>query len=60
MKLVLIGLVMVLAGVVPPFLMVARVMENSVVLSLASYAVSLAGVVLGLVAATRFSRPKYE
>lgn len=58
MRSILLGLALVLSGAILPFLMVIQVVESSLWLSLLSYAVSLIGLVLGIVAATTFFRPK--
>jgi hypothetical protein len=47
-RLLLVGFVLLLAGAVLPFLMVVRALEPSLFLSFASYASTVAGLILGL------------
>lgn len=53
---VLIGLVLVVAGVVLPFLMVMRIIPPNWILSFVSFAASVSGVMLGLVGAALWTR----
>jgi len=53
MKLLLGGLLLVSAGAGLPFLMVLRVLDLSLPLSVLAYAASLAGLLLGIVGAVR-------
>ena len=54
-KLLIIAFVLLLTGVVLPFLMVIKVLENSFFLSFLSYAASIAGLVIGSIAAMMMS-----
>lgn len=61
MKLILGGLLLVTAGAGLPFLMVIRVLDLSLPLSVLSYAASLAGLLLGIVGAVQLCHPtSYE
>jgi hypothetical protein len=51
MKLILGGLLLVVAGAGLPFLMVIRVLDLSLPLSILAYATSLSGLLLGIVGA---------
>jgi hypothetical protein len=53
MKLLLGGLLLVTAGAGLPFLMVIRVLELSLLLSVLAYTASLSGLLLGLVGAVK-------
>jgi hypothetical protein len=53
MKLLLGGLLLVTAGAGLPFLMVIRVLERSLLLSVLAYTASLSGLLLGLVGAVK-------
>jgi len=57
MKLMLGGLLLVTAGAALPFLMVIRVLDLSLPLSVLSYAASLSGLMLGIVGAVTLGRP---
>jgi hypothetical protein len=57
MKLLLGGLLLVTAGAGMPFLMVIRVLELSLPLSVLAYAASLSGLLLGLVGAVKLCYP---
>ena len=57
MKLLLGGLLLVTAGAGLPFLMVIRVLDLSLPLSVLAYAASLSGLLLGLVGAVRLCSP---
>ena len=57
MKLILGGLLLVTAGAGLPFLMVIRVLDSSLPLSVLSYAASLSGSLLGIVGAVTLCRP---
>ena len=57
MKLILSGLLLVTAGAGLPFLMVIRVLDRSLPLSVLSYAASLSGLLLGIVGAVTLCRP---
>jgi hypothetical protein len=57
MKLLLGGLLLVTAGAGLPFLMVIRVLELSVPLSVLAYAASLSGLLLGIVGAVKLYYP---
>ncbi len=57
MKLFLGGLLLVTAGVGLPFLMVIRVLDLSLTLSVLAYAASLAGLLLGIVGAVQLCYP---
>jgi hypothetical protein len=57
MKLLLGGLLLVTAGAGLPFLMVIRVLELSVLLSVLAYTASLSGLLLGLVGAVKLRSP---
>ena len=57
MKLILGGLLLVTAGAALPFLMVIRVLDLSLPLSVLSYVASLSGLMLGIVGAVTLGRP---
>jgi hypothetical protein len=57
MKLLLGGLLLVTAGAGLPFLMVIRVLDLSLSLSVLAYAASLSGLLLGIVSAVRLCSP---
>jgi hypothetical protein len=57
MKLLLGGLLLVLAGAALPFLMVIRVLDLSLLLSVLAYAASLSGLLLGIVGAVQLCYP---
>jgi hypothetical protein len=56
MKLILGGLLLVTAGAALPFLMVIRVLDLSLPLSVLSYVASLSGLMLGIVGAVTLGR----
>jgi heme/copper-type cytochrome/quinol oxidase subunit 4 len=53
---VLIGFMLVVAGVILPFLMVMKVIAPNWILSFVSFAASVSGVMLGLVGAALWTR----
>lgn len=55
-RLLILATVLLLAGVVLPFLMVIRVLEPSFALSFFSYAASVVGVVTGLIGIAQYGR----
>ena len=57
MKLLLGGLLLVTAGAGLPFMMVIRVLDLSLPLSVLAYAASLSGLLLGIVGAVRLCSP---
>jgi hypothetical protein len=57
MKLLLGGLLLVAAGAGLPFLMVIRVLDLSLSLSVLAYAASLSGLLLGIVGAVKLCSP---
>ena len=57
MKLLLGGLLLVITGAGLPFLMVIRVLDLSLSLSVLAYAASLSGLLLGIVGAVRLCSP---
>ena len=57
MKLLLGGLLLVIAGAALPFLMVIRVLDLSLLLSVLAYAASLSGLLLGIVGAVNLCYP---
>ena len=57
MKLILGGLLLVTTGAALPFLMVIRVLDLSLPLSVLSYVASLSGLLLGIVGAVTLGRP---
>jgi hypothetical protein len=57
MKLLVGGLLLVTAGAGLPFLMVIRVLDLSLPLSVLAYAASLAGLLLGIVGAVKLCCP---
>ncbi len=56
LKLILFGFLLLLMGVLLPFLMVLRILEPTLLLGFASYLSSLAGLVIGLVGLALYSR----
>ncbi len=57
-QIILIGLVMVLFGFVMPWLMVLGIVESTILLGLFTYAVSTAGLLLGVIGAAMWSLDK--
>jgi hypothetical protein len=57
MKLLLGGFLLVTAGAGLPFLMVIRVLDLSLLLSVLAYATSLSGLLLGIVGAVKLCQP---
>jgi hypothetical protein len=57
MKLLLGGLLLVTAGAGLPFLMVIRVLDLSLLLSVLAYVASLSGLLLGIVGAVKLCYP---
>lgn len=57
MKLLLGGFLLVTAGAGLPFLMVIRVLDLSLLLSVLAYAASLSGLLLGIVGAVKLGCP---
>ncbi|MCS6907337.1 MAG: hypothetical protein RML93_05575 [Anaerolineales bacterium] len=60
-KLILIGFILCLSGVILPFLMVIKVLESTFLLNFLSYIASLLGLFLGIIGAAyyvRENRPK--
>jgi len=55
-RLIGIGTALLVAGAVVPFLMVARILDNSLLLSFASYAASVGGLFLGLLGVASLER----
>jgi hypothetical protein len=55
-RLVVVALVLLLAGALLPFLMVIRVLQPSFALSFLSYALSLVGLVAGLLGVAHYGR----
>lgn len=53
---ILLGFVLVLLGVVLPFLMVMHVLEASFPLAFISYAASMGGLILGIIGAAMYVR----
>ncbi len=53
---ILIGSLMVLAGVVLPFLMVMKVIESTLFMNFFSFTISLAGMFLGIIGAASLMR----
>ncbi len=56
MRLILIALVLLIGGALLPFLMVIRIIEPSFALSFFSYAISLIGLVTGLLGVAHYER----
>jgi len=57
-KLILIGFILVVSGVVFPFLMVIHVLESTFFLNFFSYTASLVGLILGIIGAAMSVRLK--
>ena len=57
MKLLLGGLLLVAAGTGLPFLMIIRILDLSLLLSVLAYAASLSGLLLGIVGAVKLCFP---
>jgi hypothetical protein len=57
-RLILIGLVLMVLGVVFPFLMVMHLVPSTYFLNFFSYAASLAGLFLGLIGSASYVRSK--
>jgi hypothetical protein len=53
-RLILIGFLLVLAGVVLPFLMVIQVLESTFFLNFFSFGATMTGLLLGMVGATTY------
>jgi len=53
---ILIGFLMVLAGVVLPFLMVMKVVESTLFMNFFSFTISIAGLFLGIIGAASIIR----
>ena len=60
MKIIAIGFVLVLLGVILPFLMVLRTIQPSFLLGFLSFAASVVGLVLGLIGAALHVRGNRE
>jgi len=58
LKLILIGFVLAVAGVVLPFLMVLHIIESTFFLNFFSYGASLVGIFLGLIGSASYIRQK--
>lgn len=58
LKLIGFGLVLLLVGVILPFLMVIRLLEPNFLLSLLAYASSLIGLIMGFSGIAQFVRPR--
>ena len=58
MKLIIVGFVLLLVGVVLPFLMVLRLVESTFLLNFLAYSSSTAGLVLGFVCIAQYVRPR--
>jgi hypothetical protein len=56
LKIILIGFLLVLVGVVIPFLMVLGIVQSSFPLGFFSFGASVAGLFLGLIGAAYYSR----
>jgi type IV secretory pathway TrbL component len=54
-KLLIVAFVLLLIGVVLPFLMVIKIIENSFLISFISYASSISGMVIGSIGAMMLS-----
>jgi hypothetical protein len=57
-RLIVVAFVLLLAGALLPFLMVIRVLEPSFALSFFSYALSLVGLITGLIGAAHYGRSR--
>jgi len=57
-KLILVGFLLVLFGVLAPFLMVLGFLESTFTLNFLSFAASLAGLFIGLIGATFYTLSK--
>jgi len=55
-RLILIGFVLVLAGAVLPFLMMAQVIESTFFLNFFSFGASVGGLFLGMIGASSYMR----
>ena len=55
-KLIIIGFILLLTGVVLPFLMVIKIIGNSFLISFISYAASISGLVVGSIGAMMLDR----
>lgn len=55
-RMIFLGFLMVLVGFVVPLLMVIKVLEASYLLSFISYAMSVAGLFLGVIGASQYVR----
>jgi multisubunit Na+/H+ antiporter MnhG subunit len=55
-NMIILGFVLVLAGVVFPFLMTIGLIRSSFVLNFASYGASVAGLLLGIIGTALYSR----
>jgi hypothetical protein len=56
LKLIIVGFVLLLVGVVLPFLMVLGLVESTLLLSFLAYGSSTAGLILGFVGIAQYSR----
>jgi membrane associated rhomboid family serine protease len=59
-RLMAIGLIGLIIGVVLPFMMVLRLIEPSFLLSFFSYGASIVGLLLGLLGAVSYARNEHE
>ncbi len=59
-RLILIGFILVVVGVVLPFLMVMRIIETTFVLAFLSHGASVAGLFLGILGAASYIRKTRE
>lgn len=57
-RLFIVGFILVLFGFLVPFLTVVKVIESNLILLLASYAASMAGLFLGMVAVAYYFKPR--
>ncbi len=57
-SIILLGFALVLLGVILPFLMVMKVLQPSFLLAFISYAVSLGGLILGIIGAATYVRER--
>ncbi|RCK73527.1 MAG: hypothetical protein ANABAC_3136 [Anaerolineae bacterium] len=55
-KLILIGFLLCLSGVIFPFLMVVKILESSFLLNFLSYTASVLGLFLGIIGAAYYVR----